>query len=169
MGYAEGFWNKIDDFISNEIAKNDLDKYSIVLGRQDGVLVFNHVSVENFDLHAVGALMAGMWQAAGAISNFLSNPMDSNEYRMGFDTTSQGIYILPVQILHEQFFLGIFYQDIQNPGFLKAKVRFLIKKLEEYCKKTNISDNIKNKEKEEYLFQDITDHEMNRLFMFAES
>lgn len=137
--------------------------FHFFITRQDGILIYENSSRE---LAApAGALTCGLWQAAEALSKLFSlNGKD--EFRLSFDSTDQGIYVLKFYLNQSEFYLAVLFQHEVNPGFLKAKTRQMLVKLENYLNKQNVANN-RNKlfdVRKSYLFSEITDREMDALF-----
>ncbi len=153
-------------FLSCDVDEK-LNKYSFFLIRQDGVILYQNKKSKSADAHSIGALLSGVWQASHALTSFLPDSKKSTEidFRLSFDTSSEGIYIVPVDIKIEKFFLGLIYSNEVNPGQVKAKIRDMGLSLSEFLlmEKIETKKNSATK-KNELLFDDITDAEMDRLF-----
>ena len=144
------------------LKKNSFDS-TLILARQDGVIVYEQD--ENLSLkkkQALGALMAGAWQAAEAMSDFF--PTEGNSFfRLGFDTSESGIYVLPIQTTNDVFYVGLFYKDELNPAVLKNKLRSLSNQiLQELSIYFDARESL-NKP----LFENITDDEIEVIFSVA--
>lgn len=170
LKYVETF------FQSCEIDEK-LNRYSFFLIRHDGVVLYHNNNLANsLSKSSIGALLGGVWQAARALASFIPKEESKEGYRLSFDTASQGVYIVPINVGEEELYLGLIYHDEVNPGFIKNKIRevassfseFLEVELKESMKK-NQSQKKAPQSKSEYLFSDITDSEMDRLFAFAKS
>lgn len=154
-----------------------LNRYSFFLIRYDGVVLYHNNNLANsLSKSSIGALLGGVWQAARALSDFIpkEKSKESNEgYRLSFDTTSQGIYVLPIIIGAEELYLGLIYHDEVNPGFIKNKIREMATSfgefLEQELKESFGKGQIRSAENNNFLFGDITDSEMDRLFAFAKN
>jgi len=124
-------------------------------------------------------LLGGVWQASKALSDFIPQTQESKqaehsfgeEFRLSFDTSSKGVYIVPLKILDEELFLGLIYFDEVNPGSIKSKTRELALKLSEsletQIKSQNTHKSVEGKKINDFLFDDITDAEMDHLFSFG--
>lgn len=157
-------------FDSCEINKN-LDRYYLFLIRQDGVVLYHNKNINDSTHKAsIGALLGGVWQASKALAGFIPNESATDVFRLSFDTSSRGVYILPVYFHDEEFYLGLIYHDEVNPGFLKSKMRELGDQFKFYLE-TQVAAFLPEpktkKTTEENLFENITDEEMDRLFSFA--
>lgn len=150
-------------------------KHSLFLCRNDGVLLYSRTDIDSPDSEmSIGALLGGLWQAAEALSLFIPGKHSCHDFRLSFDTSNKGIYVVPLEYMGKSYYLGIIYLNEVNPGLLKSKVRALAKKLE-----INLVNNAKKSEKElsdgatdctsknDFLFEDISDDEVDELFSFA--
>jgi hypothetical protein len=162
--YVESF------FKSCEVDKK-IERYSFFLIRQDGVVLYHNNDLGNsLSKSSIGALLGGVWQASKALSEFIPKNDNQDMFRLSFDTSSQGIYILPIQVFDEELFLGLIYFDEVNPGFIKNKIRDMATSLSEYLHfelENHLSKKTKSNNKEDYLFDNITDAEMDKLFHFG--
>jgi len=155
----------ISYYLKADIQEAGLDKHLTIVCRQDGMPVFAFSTAsESTDHLALGALTAGMWQAALAISNYLSKDEAEMDYRLSFDSTSSGIYVVPVCVGEEKMYLGLFYKDVLNLGQLKMKLRQLAIKVADYWNKYH-KENIKKEDGT--LFTNITDEEIDNIFAFS--
>lgn len=154
----------------------ELDSATTVVLRMDGVVLYSNVA----NATHIGALVAGSWQALKQLSSVVL-PDNGCEFRLGFDTTSSGVYVLPFKIGQEEYYFAVLYKDVVNPAQLKNRARILVKSLckfllESECDLEEIDhcevkekkvDSLAQKvedERKSYLFNEITDDEMNQLF-----
>jgi UDP-galactopyranose mutase len=135
-------------------------KARLFVTRQDGITIYD--SVQNQTTTSVAALVSGLWQASEALMDLVHPYNDVMEFRLGFDTSSDGIYLFPFELQGKRYFLGAIYKNCLSPGVLKRQIANL---------KLELSKNFENYEakkittqREGYLFQDITDAEIDRLF-----
>ena len=140
--------------------KCDLDFQNTLLVRSDGIVVFSSDDIKN-EAASIGALIGGVWQGASALHSFVSDNSKLEEYRLAFDMSDGGIYIMPILINDKEYYLGTLYRKTFNPALLKRNFRVLKQQLKEYIQ-SNFSGFTSNRE--EYLFTDISDEEMDRLF-----
>lgn len=164
--YVESF------FKSCEIDQK-LNRYSFFLIRLDGVVLYhnNNDVITSSAKSSIGALLGGVWQASRALSEFIPNKENEEAFRLSFDSSSQGIYVLPINLFGEKFFLGLIYFGEVNPGAIKNKIRDLSVSFREYMERelkqamTNKTQH-QSSSKTGYLFKDITDAEVDALFSF---
>ena len=172
--------NKIPLFVKNFFDSCEIDekinRFSFFMIRGDGVVLYsNNNSTSKMDKSSIGALLSGVWQASKALSTFIPTNEAEDVFRLSFDTSSQGIYIVPVQSEIEELYLGLIYHEEINPGFLKNKMREMALSFSVYLSnelKTNsdlISKPSKTINKNEYLFSDISDAEMDQMFAFTKN
>lgn len=130
--------------------------------RNDGIILYTNISNKERS-NVVGALVGGIWQASRSLANFVSE-QDFFNFRLSFDTSSDGVIILPIKINKKEYLLFGMYNNVFNPAVVKQKLRVLRMRLEEHIVDT--LDEEKITKKSEYLFSDITDEEMDNLFNF---
>lgn len=154
---------------------SDIDRLShcsLFMCRQDGMLVYHNNGLgDQVDKNSVGALLGGIWQAAQALTNFLPQQDDMDSYRLSFDTSSQGVFIQPLIIQETPYYLGLLYNDEINPAQIKSKLRILMINFKKYLDQEIEGLDVGSSEStnnDEYLFSDISDAEMDRLFSFAQ-
>lgn len=164
--YVEAF------FQSCEIDEK-LSRLSFFMIRYDGVVLYhNNVLGDKFSKSSIGALLGGVWQAARALSDFIPGEKKSDGYRLSFDTSEQGVYIVPITTEVEELYLGLIYHDEVNPGFIKNKMREMASSFSEFLGQElkNNEANLKTakrSDQSDFLFGDISDAEMDRLFAFV--
>ncbi len=166
----------VETFFKSCEIDDKIQRYSFFLIRHDGVVLYhNNNLADSLSKSSIGALLGGVWQAARALASFIPKENTHEGYRLSFDTSNQGIYIVPIKVRAEEFYLGLIYHDEVNPGFIKNKIREMATGFSEYLEhemqgmgeqKTSSADKNANNE---FLFGDITDSEMDRLFAFAKS
>ena len=136
--------------------------------RDDGITIYD--SVQNQTTTSVAALVSGVWQASEALMGLVNSDSDILDFRLGFDTSAQGIFLVPLELLGKRYFLGAIYTDLVNPGQLKRRVAMIKdefdrnfeltpKPLKRIMPKTAVIET-----RDEFLFKDISDEEMDRLF-----
>lgn len=149
---------------------------NIVIFRQDGMILYAQngstvlTNKEKLEFASVGALMGGLWQSAMALATSLPKHKATNEiFRLSFDTSSKGLYILPFSIHNKEYYLGMMYANEVNPAQIKSKLRMMIEHLATYVTEKNAAGPkvTAEVEKQNRLFEDITDEEMDRLFSFV--
>ena len=150
-----------DEFFSEVADLSQLTNSSLFLCRSDGVPLYvrNELNSE-FDDASVGALLGGVWQAARAMASFIPNSSMEEEYRLSFDTSDKGIYIVPINLDGEEVYLGLIYFNEVNPGMIKAKLREISWRFLEFWSLVNF----KEEAQDSSLFNNITDEEMDNLF-----
>lgn len=150
------------DSLAKILERNSIES-TLILARQDGVVVFEQDnSLEEKSKQTLGALMAGAWQAAQAMADLF--PTDENRFfRLGFDTSDSGIYILPIDAKTEKFYLGLFFKNEMNPAILKNKLRNVSQQVMEELAVYFAA----RKDLDKPLFENITDEEIENIFSFA--
>jgi hypothetical protein len=170
----------VETFFKSCEIDEKLKRYSFFLIRYDGVVLYHNNNLANsLSKSSIGALLGGVWQAARALADFIPTTQEglkeeSQEvYRLSFDTSSKGVYVLPIKMGDEELYLGLIYHDEINPGFIKNKIREMAinfgEFLEHELKDSFGKNQIKSSEKNNSLFGEITDSEMDHLFAFAKN
>ncbi len=143
--------------------KLPLIRARLFVAREDGITVYD--SVQNKTTTSVSALVSGVWQASEALMGLVNPNQDPLEFRLGFDTSSQGIYLFPITISGKRYFLGAIYKDCVNPGQLKRQVGSVKDELNRSFPSGPAAAASEGASvREGFLFKDITDDEMDRLF-----
>ncbi len=132
--------------------------------REDGITIYD--SVQNQTTTSVSALVSGVWQASEALMGLAHPNQDVMDFRLGFDTSSQGIYLMPFSLNTKRYFLGAIYHECVNPGQLKRQVVMIKEEMDRLFASEPVAQKPKNKtmSREGFLFQEITDEEIDRLF-----
>ena len=162
--------SSVINFFTKNIRKVELESSIIFFCRGDGVPIYFHSGEgAQIDKPTVGALLVGAWQASKALSSFIPNGSKDSVFRLNFDTSSSGLYALPVDLYGQEYYIGIIYHGQLAPGKIKATMRNLSTKLKfSLDKQNNVISNTRHSDnEEEYLFKDISDNEMDNLFAFA--
>lgn len=138
-------------------------KARLFVSREDGITIYD--SVQNQTTTSVSALVSGVWQASEALMGIVSPSSSVMEFRFAFDTSSQGVYLFPLSIAGKRYFLGALYQDSVNPGQLKRQVAMIKEEMDRLFQNEQVAPKAKpSVSREGYLFKEITDEEMDRLF-----
>lgn len=170
--------------LNDSVEKYQLKEHVVFLVKNDGMELY---STHPQTTRKITALVAGAWQASSylakdLIDNYeLEKSGDSffQEFRFSFDRSDCGVYLLPLMFNNGVQILGIVYKNVINPAQIKS-----------YFKKTQIElQNLVDQESQEtqeikkkspklnrkqvhhcgeFLFDDISDAEMDRLFSFVE-
>lgn len=131
--------------------------------REDGITVYD--SVQDKTTTSISALVSGVWQASEALMGLVKDETNPQEFRLGFDTSAQGIFLLPFKLEGKRYFLGAIYSDCMNPGHLKRQVSLIKEEMDRLFEAAApVAKMNTNQDRGEYLFSNITDEEMDRLF-----
>jgi hypothetical protein len=139
-------------------------KARLFVTREDGITIYD--TVQNQTTTSVSALVSGVWQASEALMGLANPNQDVMEFRLGFDTSSQGIYLFPFSLSGKRYFLGAIYHECVNPGQLKRQVAMIKEEMDRLFVELPVENKkvTKNNGREGFLFQEITDAEIDRLF-----
>ena len=170
---------QFQEFFAKNIQKNHFENCDIFVCRSDGILLYHRDGPfkTSQQRDSLGALISGMCQAAsGLFANFSSQienkkPKDvsgeEENYRLSFDTSSKGVYVLPFLLGNNDYYFGIIYSQETNPGQMKSKLREILARLQFYFEENKFMDEIK--QSNQFLFSDITDKEIDQLFSSSTS
>jgi len=138
-------------------------KARLFVTREDGITIYD--TVQNQTTTSVSALVSGVWQASEALMGLAHPSQDVMEFRLGFDTSSQGIYLFPFSLTGKRYFLGAIYHDCVNPGQLKRQVAMIKEEMDRLFVELPVEiKKVKTSGREGFLFNEITDEEIDRLF-----
>jgi hypothetical protein len=138
-------------------------KARLFVTREDGITIYD--SVQNETTTSVSALVSGVWQASEALMGLAHPKQDVMEFRLAYDTSSQGIYLFPFAMNGKRFFLGAIYKDTVNPGQLKRQIAMIKEEMDRlFAEDSKFEPKFVTTTRDGYLFTDITDAEMDRLF-----
>jgi hypothetical protein len=133
--------------------------------REDGITVYD--SIQNQTTTSVAALVSGVWQASEALMGLVRHDQNVMEFRLGFDTSSEGIYLFPFELEGKRYFLGAIYEECMNPGLLKRKIAMIKEEMDilfAQLPSNKIRTTKSSSGREGFLFHEITDEEIDRLF-----
>ena len=127
-----------------------------VVVRKDGIALYtNHDQGTT-----IGALASGIWQAALALTRY-ADDSDEKIFRLSFDTSSSGVYILPIQFKKEMLYIATVFKNEINVGKVKNNLKQLQLELQNFM---NTQLEFGENAREGYLFENISDAEINSLF-----
>lgn len=138
-------------------------KARLFVTREDGITIYD--TVQNQTTTSVSALVSGVWQASEALMGIAHPGQNVMEFRLGFDTSSQGIYLFPFSFSGNRYFLGAIYHDCTNPGQLKRQVALIKDEMDRLFESEPLNKlQSKSSNRTGFLFQEISDDEIDRLF-----
>ncbi len=130
--------------------------------RSDGLIVWD--AKPDFQTQALGALCSGVWDASKAMA-LTAGQKSVSGFRLVFDSTDHGVLIIPIEDIGQDIFLAAIYERCLNPALLKRQVHNLGLKLAAHVRSLpRVSTSQKVTKREGYLFNEISDEEMDRLF-----
>jgi hypothetical protein len=112
----------------------------------------------------LGALLVGMWQASEAVGDFLSGSAEK-DLTLSFQSSNKGFFLLRPTEKNKEVFWGVLFESEVNPG----KIKLYAKKMRSFYDEIKIieSKDMNNTQDGEFLFQNITEDEVDKLFSFA--
>jgi hypothetical protein len=134
----------------------------LMVSREDGITIYD--SIQDSSTNSVAALVSGVWQASEALMNLVQNGEEILNFRLSFGTSDQGIYLLPFSLHGKRYFLGAIYHDCLNPGLLKRKLALLKEEIKPLFESVSVEDRPGKATRHGYLFEDLSDEEIDRLF-----
>lgn len=138
---------------------------SISVIREDGIVLYSNLQ-QKFRSESIGALAAGVWQAAGALNSTIEiTDSDVLDFRLSFDKSDEGVYLLGFKINFKNYLICSLYSGVVNPAKLKMQMRNLKDSLVDYLETTPVQENLGK----DYLFNNITDAEMDRIFEYGDA
>lgn len=164
----------VNKLIKQFFIENDYHRIAdrIVVLRGDGISIYSNIE-DQYESSSIGALVSGLWQAAESLSSMLKKDDQFIDFRLAFDTTSDGLYVVPFKMMGKIFYLCAIYSDTDNPGKLKRHIRLLKDNLEVFVSEFKLNKPVNKINKEEkgmarsgFLFESISDEEMDKLFAF---
>jgi hypothetical protein len=133
----------------------------LFVSRGDGLLIWD--SEPNQQSQSLAALACGVWEAAMAMA-LAAGKNTTEEFRFNFETSEQGVLIFCVQSKPTAVYLAAVYDGCLSPGLLKRQVRVLGQKVSRFIEELPRHTTRPAPKREGYLFSDISDEEMDRLF-----
>lgn len=159
MNYQEYFSQITNRF------KEQAQGVRVIIARQDGHCLYDSIDDQRTS-HTLSVLCASSWQASRAM---LGDKAGTIDYRLSFDTSESGFFVQSFSLEEEVFYLCAMFNHQLNPALLKRKLNLLKNQLvnqwEKKLKNFSTQKSVEKKvNREGFLFQDITDDEMNKLF-----
>jgi hypothetical protein len=134
----------------------------LLVVRNDGLLIWD--ARKDDQSQALAALCGGVWEASQAMAK-AAGQVSGDDFRFVFDSTSKGVLIFPIRSDKHGFYLAAIYQGCVNPALLKRQVHGLGKKLATHIATMPTPvQRATTTSRKGFLFSDISDEEMNRLF-----
>ena len=131
----------------------------VMILRRDGQVLFRYPYLREDDA-SIGALMSGAWQAATVLAGFVDAHTQEQDFRLSFDTSSTGMFMLPFQKQEHHLYMGVLYKNELNSAKLKNKLRALRDELDLHLNKhTPLKGATKA-----VPFENITDDEIDKIF-----
>ncbi|MBC77316.1 MAG: hypothetical protein CME64_15025 [Halobacteriovoraceae bacterium] len=151
-------------FVENEF---NMISERVALVRSDGTVLYAN-SLSSMESSNIGALASGIWQAAQSLTALVNQDTSDKHYRLAFDTSSEGIYLIPTELNSVTCYLCCIFKDQINPAKLKQNMRNIAFLLETYIRDESVNSSFPSQPKNTgFLFENITDQEMDQLFGFT--
>lgn len=130
--------------------------------RRDGLMVWE--KTRGPQSQALAALCGGVWEAAFAMAQAAGTTTEAKGFRLVFDESSSGVLIFPLTMGGQLYYMGGVYSNCVNPGRLRRQVQLLAEAIEARIGNESAPEVSESPEREGFLFTDISDAEMDRLF-----
>lgn len=152
---------KVDDLVGLIEKEKTLEKLSIIISRSDGIIL-SSLNVDSSKAQSIAALSAGVWQASEAVS-LAQGASLSGDPSLSFASSDTGFYICPISMKNEQIYLCAMYSNVINPAVLKHKLKLVKKEFENLFSQV-VNTRNENNERDNFLFEEISDEEVDQLF-----
>lgn len=135
----------------------------LMVVRRDGLMVWDAAPDQRSQ--SLAALCGGVWEASMAMAQTAGAAEGAAGFRLVFDDAATGMLVLPLALEGQTYYLAGVYGDCVNP----ARLRRQVQELRDAVAETWVAAPAKKvvsatAGREGYLFTDITDEEMDRLF-----
>jgi len=139
----------------------------LMVVRRDGLLVWD--AAPDGQSQSLAALCGGVWEASLAMAQTAGAAQGPEGFRLVFDDAAAGVLVFPLTLEGQTYYLAGVYVDCVNPARLRRQVQELRDAIADGWKAPpvttpKLAPATNNKGREGYLFSDITDEEMDRLF-----
>jgi predicted regulator of Ras-like GTPase activity (Roadblock/LC7/MglB family) len=151
----------LKNFFDQQLTKN-LKDHCFLLLREDGHIIYRRSSDVKIS-HEVGALVAGLSQAASALCKFVDKE-ESDMFRFSSECGEKGFYIIPVSLNKNNYYLTVIFKAETNPSLMKMEARIFARNLEQLK-----IDHEQKKSSSKFLFDNLKDEEVDRLFASMEN
>ena len=147
----------------------DFSHSNLYLVRKDGLVVYHFGNENENSIQSIGVLLGNLWQTAETLSAFIPQEKFNQEsFRLSFDSSSRGIFVFRLILGRKDYFLSTIFSNTINPALLKNKLRLLKNYLQDSESQFVLKENKQNVEPGTYMFQNITNEEIDTLFSFHE-
>lgn len=158
---AENLQDAIRSKLNSVPIKSKLVAHHVMIANQDGICLFsNKQEASNISM---GALLGGVWQASKALLDVRSIKA-GQELRLGFDDGETGFCVVALELASRPCYACLVFENEIAPGALRTQLRHWCDELSEALK-----DWRPPATRSGYLFKDVTDEEIDRLFGFGSS
>lgn len=156
---ADNLQDAIANIVKSLTIPSRIEKHHVLISNRDGVCLFSNKSNElNISM---SALLGGVWQASQALIE-LNKFKTHNEVKLGFDDGENGFCIVQIDIAKRPCYACIVFENEIAPGAIRTQLKL-------WCDK--IADELSlwqpPAHRNGYLFKDVTDEEIDRLFGFG--
>ena len=143
----------------------DFSHSNLYLISKDGLVAYHLGSASENSIQSIGVLLGNLWQTAETLSKFIPQEnLNTEPFRLSFGSSSRGIFVLHLMLGGEDYFLSTIFSNTINPAILKNKLRLLKNYLQDSESQFDFKETRQNVETNKYMFQNITNEEIDNLF-----
>ena len=145
--------------------------FSVMISRTDGSVVWSNFSEQDQELcfQTISALVSGLWQSAKELSKTIGNKTFS--HRLNFGDSMNGVYLLPLTLQGKEYVGTLLYKNCMNPAKMQLNFRSFKQSVEDEFFMSSPSEVFRDEltKNKNQLFSNITDEEIDDLFVFTEN
>jgi|SRR5690606_20155284 len=158
---ADNLQDAIKDALLHVPVKPRLQKHHLMIANQDGICLFSNKK-DASDI-SLGALLGGVWQASRALLDVKKiGHSRISELRLAYDDGENGFCVVAVEIAGRLSYACLLFSNEVAPGAVRTQLRHWCDDLAECLKDWKAPAS-----RSGYLFKDVTDEEIDRLFGFG--
>lgn len=155
--------DNLQDAIKAELPKlpikGRMERHHLMIANQDGICLYSNRN-EQTNI-SMGALLGGVWQASKALLDIKMTEA-SGELRLGFDDGENGFCVVALELAGRPCYACLVFNNEIAPGALRIQLRHWCDDLSHA-----LVDWQAPASRSGYLFKDVTDEEIDRLFGFG--
>lgn len=157
--------DNLQDAIKDKLAllppTSRISKHHLLIANRDGICLYSNREVES--KISMGALLGGVWQASVALID-INSMKPHKELKLGFDDGENGFCIVAIELAGRPCYACLVFENEIAPGAVRGQLRRWCDQLAE-----SLVDWKAPSHRSGYLFKDVTDEEIDRLFGFGGS
>ncbi len=155
--------DNLQDALRNSIKKIQpsarLQKHHILIANRDGICLFSNQE-KGKDI-SMGALLGGVWQASVALLE-INKFQNNDSLKLGFDDGENGFCVVAIELAGRPCYACLVFEKEIAPGAVRGQLKHWCDRLAESLENWSAPAT-----RSGYLFKDVTDEEIDRLFSFG--